>query len=525
MPSVVQPVDFLPGIQRDGTMLDANRAVDSLWTRWRLGRPRKMRGYKNIAGALGGLARNMHAYYSGTSVYIHVGTTNGIQQFVTDLYGNLISSADRTPSGSSFNGANTDWTLDSMFDTVSGTVRLVAHASANAGSVAATTATTPLIGPLLTSSQLSAFSDPGAYGGGSWLLPTMAGGIVCVHPFVFAFDVSGRIFWSGPNQPLTLGIIGGNTGAGQIYGSSQKIIAGIPVRGGGTQQPAAIFHSLSEIIFVSYVGSTAGYFGFNTLSTSTSILSAKTLIEHDGLVYWAARDRFLMYNGTVVEVPNTQNQDWFFDNITPGTEGKAFAVKVPRYGEIWFCAALFGATECSHACIFNVREQAWYDTVLPNGGRTAGRSAQGLPFTVMGGLTQGTSGYKLWLHETGLDEVDGNLINPVRSYYETPWFGAQKSNPPVDRGMSIQQLEPDFIQTGDLSVSVIGTANSRAPVNVGSAKPILFSPTVPQEQLVSFKESHRMTRLHVESNVVGGNYISGHNLLHVLPADSRVTGG
>ena len=525
--TIIQPLDFLPGVQRDGTMLDSQRAVDSLWTRWRLGRARKMKGYQQIAGTLGGLPRNIHAYYNGLYIYIHVGTTESLQQYVVDLNGTLISSADRTPLAASFYGIFSDWTFDSIFDTVSGTVRLVAHINSSAKTIASTDTSTPFLGPILSSSPLVAFSDPGAgaYSGGTWTVPSYAGGIVCIQPYVFGFDVLGRIAWSGPNQPLTLGITGGTSGAGQVYASSSKIVAGLPVRGGGTQQPAALFLSLNEAIYVSFVGSNAGYFGFNTISSSSSILSQKSFLEYDGIYYWAGRDRFLMYNGTVLELPNTQNQDWFFDNLTPGYESKTYAFKVPKYGEIWFCAALFGATEPSHAVIFNVRESCFYDTVLPNGGRSAGKNSPGFKYTIMGGTAQSASGYPLWLHEIGTDEVNGSNINPVRSYFETPWFGSQRSNPPLDKGMTVQRLEPDILQSGDLSVTVLGSANAKAPLDTGPTETIKAIPSVPQEQLTSFKQSHRLSRLHIESNTIGGNFVTGKNLLHVLPSDARVTSG
>lgn len=232
----------------------------------------------------------------------------------------------------------------------------------------------------------------------------------------------------------------------------------------------------------------------------------------------------MLFNGTVQELTNQQNADWFFDNLTPGQEQKIYAFKVPRYGEIWFCAPMFGNTECSHAAIVNLREQCWYDTALPDGGRSCGFYAQGFKYPVMGGVVNGANGYKLWLHEIGTDEIDGSAVNPMRSYFETPWIGGLKSQQPTNNGMSIQQFEPDFIQAGDMSVYVIGEANSRAPESSGTPVPLKTIPNVPQEELVSFKETHRLSRLHVESNVIGGTYVAGKNFLHADPtADPRKT--
>ena len=517
------PLDFQSGIQRDGTTLDSNRAVDALWTRWRLNRPRKMGGTQRATDQINGIPRQVHMYYSGNVVYTHVGSANGIQQIILDIFGTVQSITDRTPSGFVPSASN-DWTLDAIYDTNTGLIQLLAHCTLNAASISNVIQTTPYIGNLIAGTALVAFSDPGSYAGGAWTKPSVAGGIVCVQPYVFDFDAYGLIQWSSPNFPLQLGVTGGTSGAGQARESAQKIVAGMPLRGGGTQQPAAVFWSLSEVIQATFVGSSAGFFAFSTLSSSSSILSGKSVIEYDGTYYWVGQGRFMLFNGTVQELTNQQNADWFFDNLTPGQEQKIYAFKVPRYGEIWFCAPMFGNTECSHAAIVNLREQCWYDTALPDGGRSCGFYAQGFKYPVMGGVVNGANGYKLWLHEIGTDEIDGSAVNPMRSYFETPWIGGLKSQQPTNNGMSIQQFEPDFIQAGDMSVYVIGEANSRAPESSGTPVPLKTIPNVPQEELVSFKETHRLSRLHVESNVIGGTYVAGKNFLHADPtADPRKT--
>lgn len=516
------PLDFAPGISRDGTDFDSNNYTDALWTRWRLGRPRKIPGYRRMTDTLTGIPRRMHAFFQSGQIVMHIGTTQGIQQVITDINGNVLSVIDRTPVVGFTPGTNVGWTLDAIFDTTSAVVQLVAHSVPDVGFSASTVQTVPFIGIINDPTPLVQFSDP-TPSSGTWVQPNIAGGIVCVQPYVFDFDVNGLVQWSAPNLPLYLGVTGGSTGAGQARISAQKLYAGMPLRGGGVQQPAVLFWSATEVISGVFVGSSSGGFAFSTISPSSSILSTDVVVEYDGLYFWAGTDRFLVFNGTVSEVPNKQNQDWFFDNINWNAAAKSYAFKIPRYGEIWFCAPLFGATECSHAVIYNVRENSWYDTVLPNGGRSAGLFVQGLRYPVMGGLIEGDAGYKLWLHETGTDEIDGNAVSPIRSYYETGYIGGPKNTPPSDEGLSVQQFEPDFIQTGDMSIYVLGQPNVRGPIIQDNPVPLKLIPGVPQEQFVSFKTSHRLIRLHVESNTLGGSYVTGRCLLHADRAlDARL---
>lgn len=519
-------LQFKPGTQRDGTVFDGDRYVDLLWCRFRLGNPRKMGGYKQITDALNAVARRIHCFYLGGQIIAHIGTTAGIQQVIflaTD--GSLVSMADRTPINFP-SGSNIGFTMDAIFDTTSSAVQLVVHSVPDTSQLATATPTVPFIGIIDSPAPLLQFSDPGTIsGGGVWTQPNYTGGIAAVQPFLFGFSSDGWVQWSAPNLPLTLGVVGGTSGAGEARISAQKIVYANPLRGGGTASPAALFWSLSEVITATFtVISGIPTFAFNTISPSSSILSSDGVIEYDGLYFWVGVDRFLVFNGTINEVPNQQNQDWFFDNLTPGYEALTYAVKIPRYGEIWWFACMYGASEPNWAIIFNLREQAWYDTPLPNGGRSAGYYAQGFRYPLMTGVTNDGKGYSLWMHEFGLDEVRGNARSAIRSYFETSWFGGPKNNPPNDEAFSFARLEPDLDQEGDLQIWLVGAPNARAAPTAGPTVTLPLVPSTPQEQFASFTptQSQRLTRLHVESNVVGGNYVAGRNLGRGQPAEKRV---
>ena len=45
-------LDTKPGIQRDGTIFDKEFYQDGRWVRFQRGRPRKIRGYKQISADL-----------------------------------------------------------------------------------------------------------------------------------------------------------------------------------------------------------------------------------------------------------------------------------------------------------------------------------------------------------------------------------------------------------------------------------------------------------------------------------------
>jgi hypothetical protein len=277
---------------------------------------------------------------------------------------------------------------------------------------------------------------------------------------------------------------------------------------------------------------------------------------------------------------------------------------VPRFGEIWWCFPKDDSLEPNHAVIFNVRENTWYDTPLPNGGRGAGLFPAVFPKPLLSGITpqdaqvtaavavvagsgyavgnvltvvggdysinaeltvatvNGTGGiltvsisnagsynetpanpvsvtggagtlatftltfvnpYKFWVHETGTDEVDGLTVNPILSYFET----ADLSLPVMsqtNKALQVLMMEPDFVQSGPLTVQAMGRANARGPEVNGEVKVIVETPQTPQEQVVYFKEQRRELRFRFSSDCVGGDYQAGLILAHVQPGDGTTIG-
>jgi hypothetical protein len=131
--------------------------------------------------------------------------------------------------------------------------------------------------------------------------------------------------------------------------------------------------------------------------------------------------------------------------------------------------------------------------------------------------------YRLWVHEVGVDAIDGINIQPVLSFFET----AEMSLPVAgqeNKALQVLMLEPDFVQSGDMSVAVHGRANARS--HEVETEPMMFpeTPATPQEQVVYFKTQRRQLRFRFESNAIGGNYQMGLVLAHLQPGDGTTIG-
>jgi hypothetical protein len=196
---------------------------------------------------------------------------------------------------------------------------------------------------------------------------SVSGGVVTLHPYVFVYGNDGLI------KNCSAGNLNDwvSADANEVSVATGKIVQGLPVRG-GSNAPSGLFWSLDSLIRVSFIGGAGTppqFWRYDLISSQSSILSSQSVIEYDGIYYWCGVDRFLLYNGVVKEIPNTFNQNYFFDNLNYAQREKIWVSKVPRFGEIWWFYPRGNATECTDAIVFNVRENVWYDAGQALGSR------------------------------------------------------------------------------------------------------------------------------------------------------------
>ena len=591
MAEQIVQIKSAPGIKRDGTKFEGDQYVDGQWVRFQRGLPRKMGGYRSINKFLRDLPRALHEYTQDLLTYVHAGSASRVERFYIDGAYNTSVIINRTPtSGLTANDGNM-WQFTTSYDTTSGN-QIVAQVAPNLNCICNSDGGAVFVGDLLGTSALTLVT----------LVPanfSATGGVATLPPYTFAFGNDGYAAWSVPNTPDDFT----GAGAGNAYITGQKIVKAMPLRGGPGNSPSGLFWSADSLIRGTYIGGVP-VFQFDTISAQSSILAANSVIEYDGIFYWIGTDRFLSFNGVVREVENNINLNFFFDNLNYEQRQKVFAMKVPRFGEIWWCFPFGDSTEPNHAICYNVREGTWYDTALPNGGRGAGifpavfrkplmsgvapQEAEafsvainaagtgyvaGNTLAVVGGIGQitteltvstvnGTGGitgvtisnagqystaptnpvsvtggagsaatfnitfdnpYKFWVHEVGTDEIDGLTLNPIQSYFETADLSLPATSQ-INKSLQVLMLEPDFVQSGDMTVQVMGRANARAPEVNGIVMTFPETPQTPQEQVVFLKTQRRELRFRFESNTLGGDYQTGLILAHVQEGDGTTLG-
>ena len=534
-------IKSLPGIKRDGTKFEGDFYVDGQWVRFQRGLPRKIFGYQNVTNYLAETSRGLKTFTQNGFMYVHTGSTGYIQMLILNEQGAAGGTVDKTPVTLNQN-VNNLWQFDVLYDSISLTPsnKIIAQVAPNYTSLSNTLNGQVFYGDLTTNDRLVELPIPAGV--------DASGGVCVLHPYLTVFGEDGSLGWSVPGNPADLTGIG----SGNARIAAQKLVRGLPLRGGPGNAPAGLYWSLDAVIRASYVGGNQ-IFQFDTISSQSSVLSAASIIEYDGSYFWCGTDRFIYFNGVVRDLTNNLNLNWFFDGLNREAAQRVFAFKVPRFGEIWWCYPRGSATECTHAVIYNVRENTWYDTELPNDGRSAGEFATtfGRPFltgvlqtqsrvtpgirtTEAGDIRTTSTGdirityigdnFKFWQHEIGVNEVDLNDLNAIESYFETADMSALVTQN-HEKSLRCTMIEPDFVQVGEMTASIQGRSNARSAEVETEQRAFPDVATTPYEQVLFFKDIRREMRFRFSSNIIDGDYQMGQVLAHIEEADGTVLGG
>jgi hypothetical protein len=498
MAAKVFSLDTQPGIQRDGTVFDKMFYNDGEWVRFQRGRPRKIGGFRVISDQLTGPSRGIWVNPQNAFTSIFSGYNNGLQVLTIDNNGVGAGVGDFTLANFTQSNLNL-WQFDGFYDVAgTGLQSLVAHPGQNLASIGNDNNTPVLIGDItaLTMSQIGVFTDSGTttnlsptvtlaaanplIGAGQTVTGTgipanttvvsistttltlsnnatasgtvvltfnnnisVSGGVVSLHPYLFVYGNNGLI--QNCSAGNTNDWVSADANATNV--ASGKIVQGLPVRG-GSNAPSGLFWSLDSLIRVSFIGGTGTppqYWRYDIISSQSSILSSQSAIEYDGVYYWCGVDRFLLYNGVVKEIPNTMNQNYFFDNLNYDQRQKVWATKVPRFGEIWWFYPRGDATECTDAIIYNVRENTWYDAGEARGAqRSAGYFSQVFAFPIAADWH--TSSAETVFTDT-FNEVSGSVFLYSDTYNTQVALRQVISGSNIPTGTTVQAITTSNIKT------------------------------------------------------------------------------
>ena len=131
-------------------------------------------------------------------------------------------------------------------------------------------------------------------------------------------------------------------------------------------------------------------------------------------------------------------------------------------------------------------------------------------------------GYPLWQHEFGTNAITFNQEFAITSSITTcdiSWVGgipSQDSPTGVNRRMHLRRVEPDFVQSGTMAMTILGRKFARGDTETSG--PFYFDPDTGK---IDLRVEHREVRLKFESNVLDGNFQMGRLLITAEYGDER----
>jgi len=455
------PLVYKPGIQRDGTEFQDEYCIDGQWIRFVGGKIKKMKGNKEIYRPINNITPNLLTVYNTANDYILIyASHNQVHRCITDLS----SVSNDLPVLGSDTGEQALFLTDDQnriwqstkFIGQDGNPYLALLATFNGNNMLS-----PTNGNLYWKSMLQDETFQSYVDG---LIPgninnIVSGGILFSNPCLYLYGNNGTIIRSRTSNPLNFE--GGDSGVYKI--SENKLIFGASIRG-GTNSPSFLFWTENSVIYLTNVADPANAdqpvdFQREEITTNSSLMSSRAVVQYDSLFFWLGTDRVFVYNGIVDSVKNDVNFEYFLENVDLNKRQKIYGYKIARYGEVrWAYPEKAYRNDptigCTRELVYNVRENSWYDTAIRRDCVTVyeatgdifsyGESCINYPYNVL-------NSYKsIWKQETGYNEVRlGGIQNNIPSFFTSPYFGYVAFNPAkngnaVDKYIVLDQIEPDF---------------------------------------------------------------------------------
>jgi hypothetical protein len=129
---------------------------------------------------------------------------------------------------------------------------------------------------------------------------------------------------------------------------------------------------------------------------------------------------------------------------------------------------------------------------------------------------------KIYQHEFGTDDIDGQNVLAIRSSFETSdlgWVGggpSQVSAEGINKWLRVERVEPDFIMSGEISLYITGRPYAQA--DDATTGPYVFDQNTHK---IDMKEQRREFRMLFISDEAGGDYQLGKLLLSADFGDVR----
>ena len=571
-------VATLPGIKRDGTALDGDQCADGQWVRFQRGRPKKMGGFQMVTNRLSGPISDVLVWSRATMNAIYSFSTSKIEMVLVDNNGLGSSVINRTPAGFTSND-DFVWSTDTLYNSAGTTTAVLAHAAASFSNIDDNTESLCYYGDASGNSAFTSVGAIGPSGtgvsGGVFCVAPYAFYIGSDGYIQWSDANQPTVLTSGDaddgritGAKLVKGLpLRSGSGPGALIWSLDSVLR-MDYTGGQSLFKFSHLSAQSSILSQSGVIEYDGvYFWvgidrflmcdggkvqelpnqmninwfFDNLNYEQRQKVWAMKVPRYGEIHW-----YFPFGPDATEcthcvIYNVREQTWY-DNRSARSAG--YYSQVFKYPVMTDAVPSRTETSMSLSTVVGTFEVG--DNVIGVTSGTLGVIADiigttyyvqlSVPDTAyieLEGLTNVTSGgtatvatiadlYSAYLHEKGRDSVIGENVSAIESYFVTADFGLptggskQNDITGLNRWTRLVRIEPDFLQDGEMDVTILGKEFANAPEV--SSEPLTFDASTVK---IDMRAQQREIRLKFSSNTVGGHYEMGRVILHTEPGDVR----
>jgi len=209
------------------------------------------------------------------------------------------------------------------------------------------------------------------------------------------------IRWASQDEPMywdPLGVTpdGRQSSAGFLKVSrGSRIVRGLP-----TRQETVVFTD-THLYSLQFLG-TVDVFGLQELADNISIMSPRSCIAVNNVVYWMGLDKFYSYDGRVETLPCSL-REYVFKDINYNQADQVICGTNEGFNEVWWFYPSLDSNWVNRYVIYNHLERVWYYGNLT---RTAWLDVSSRDFPTAVSTDEDQNAGILYTHEVGINDVN-----------------------------------------------------------------------------------------------------------------------
>lgn len=272
------------------------------------------------------------------------------------------------------------------------------------------------------------------------------------------------------------------------------------------------------IYWLSVVGGQDVY-SIELLGQSVEIISAESVVDVDGTVYFMARDDFYMFDGVLHQMSCDIKLKVFGTATVAGLNqqmgSKVHARIVKEFNEIWWSYATGDSAENNATAIYSYGDKCWYYSSIPReAGRDSSPSLDRRPYAFYNG--------RFWLQEEGTDGDDGDgYVVPLHSFLQS--YEGELQEGAIE--VRVSKIVPAFKELdGLLDVSMTGRERPMDGMEVGNTDGMKTSGpylVTPATKYVCPDIRVRQLAIAIDSNDLGVHWRMGTWRAYITPTSRK----